>query len=328
MLRRVMLLLIGMLLAVVGCNGGGAPETAELQRIRLPMGYIPDPQYAPWYVADHKGYFAEAGLEVEFDYIFETDGMALVAANELPFAIVSGEQVLLARSEQLPLVYVMAWYQQYPIGVVSKVERGIVTPQDLIGRQVGLSGFFGASFVGYTGLLSANGIAPTQVRAEDIGFTQYEAIRTDRVEAAVVYVANDPVRLQQDGIAVNLIRVADYVNLVSNGLITNEQTIRDNPELVQRFVAAALKGLRDTLADPDEAFEICRNYVEGLEDNRRAVLDASMLLWETAEPGLIDPAAWQTTQDLLIEMGLLRGPLPDLEAAYTNRFVEAARQAR
>ena len=186
------------------------------------MGYIPDPQYAPFYVAVEKGYFAEEGIEIEFDYSFETDGMALVGANELPFALVGGDQVILARAQGMPVVYVMEWFQRYPIAVVSKEAAGIETPADLAGRNVGLPGFFGASYVGYAGLLSANGMEMADVNANDIGFNQVESLLTDQSEAVVVFANNEPVQLAARGEAINVINVADYMDMVSNGLITNE----------------------------------------------------------------------------------------------------------
>lgn len=155
-------------------------ESAELTAVRLPMGYIPDPQYAPFYVADSMGYFADASFDVEFDYSFETDGVALVGTGELPFAVVSGEQALLARAQGVPVVYVAEWFQRYPIAVVAKVENGIAGPQDLIGRDVGLPGFFGAGYVGYVGLLSANGLTEQQVNGTDIGFTSLNKSPTTR----------------------------------------------------------------------------------------------------------------------------------------------------
>jgi len=318
--KRIWLLLLLLTVSLAAC--GGETATENLRTIRLPMGYIADPQYAPLYVAVDRGYFAAEGLALEFDYSFETDGIALVGAGELPFALVSGEQVLLARAEGLPVVYVMQWWQQYPIAVVSKASAGIKTPADLAGRKVGLPGFFGASYVGLVGLLAANGMTLDDIDANEIGFNQVESLLTDQSEAVVVYVNNEPVQLALRGEAIDEIRVADYANLVANGLLTNEQTITAEPELVTGFIRAFLRGLQDTLDDPDAAFEISKKYVEGLDEGRRGVLAASLDLWRAPQLGRTDPAAWQETHDLLLQMGLLSAPLPDLSAAYSNDIVE------
>jgi NitT/TauT family transport system substrate-binding protein len=286
------------------------------------MGFIADPQYAPFYVAVDKGYFTEEGIEIEFDYSFETDGVALVGANEVPFAVVSGEQVLLGRAQGLPLVYVFEWFQRFPIAVVSKAATGINSPADLAGRHVGLPGFFGASYVGYVGLLSANGIDEAEVNGEEIGFTQVESLTTDRVEAVVGYANNEPLQLAALGEEVNVLYVADYIDMVANGIISNEETIAENPELVEGFVRALLRGLTDTLADPDEAYEISKKFVDGLDDSRKEVLMASLEMWQADTLGLSDPTSWETMQDVMLEMGFLAEPLPDLGAVYTNEFVE------
>lgn len=325
MKKRLWLLISLIIIALAGCTQAGSEASGEgLRQIRLPMGFVADPQYAPFYVAVEKGYFADEGLEIEFDYSFETDGIALVGANELPLAIVSGEQVILARAQDLPVVYVMEWFQKYPIAVVSKTAVGIAAPQDLAGRNVGLPGFWGASYVGYVGLLTANGLTQADVNANDIGFNQIESLLSDQSEAVVVYINNEPVQLRSRGEDINVIAVADYIDLVANGIITNETTLANEPKLVEGFVRATLRGLADTLADPEAAYEISKQYVEGLDDGRFDVLLASIELWRADTPGLTDAASWQQTQDVLLEMGFLDAPLDNLEAAYTNRFIQPA----
>lgn len=322
LMKRILLFLLLLLTAAVAACGGAETDPDELTTIRLPMGYVADPQYAPFYVAVERGYFAEEGLALEFDYSFETDGIALVGANELPLAVASGEQAILARAQGLPIVYVMQWWQDYPIAIAARTASGISTPADLVGRTVGVPGFFGASYVGLVGLLAANGLTLEDIDANEIGFNQVESLITGQSEAVVVYINNEPVQLRQRGEEIDVIPVSDYVNLVANGILTNERTIAENPELVQGFINAFVRGLRDTLADPDAAYEISKKYVEGLDDSRKGVLEASLPLWGTEPLGRTDPAAWSETQELLIRMGLLNAPVPDLDEMYTNKFVD------
>jgi NitT/TauT family transport system substrate-binding protein len=323
-LKKLWLLgLIGLLLAACSGKPTAVPETS-LVSIRLPLGYIPNIQFAPLYVALEKGYFHQAGLDVTLDYAQETDGLALVGAGEIQFAIVSGEQVPLARAQGLPVVYVMAWYQQYPVSVVSLSSQGILTPADLKGKQIGLPGLYGANYVGLDALLYAAGLKESDVTLDSIGYTQVESLAAGRDQAVSVYTANEPVQLRAQGYAVNELRVADYVQLASNGLITNEQTIADNPGLVRGMVQAILKGIQDTIANPEEAYQISKKYVENLaqadETVQKQVLATSIELWKADRLGYSDPAAWDNMQAVLLNMGWLTQPL-DLSAAFSNEFL-------
>ena len=307
------------LLLLTACGG----EPTALSHIRLPVGYIPSIQFAPLYVAVEKGYFTEAGIEVEFDYSYETDAVALVGAENLQFAVASGEQVVLARSQGLPVVYVAAWYQQYPVSVASAVELNIQSPVDLRGQTIGLPGLFGANYIGLRALLHAGGLSEADVTLDSIMFTQFDAFIGGRENVICGYTTNEPVRLRAQGYDINELRVSDYVQLASNGLITNEKTIAENPDLVQQMVTAFLRGLSDAIADPESAYRISTKFVEGLEPDdpvQKQVLTTSIELWKTDRLGATDAAAWENMQTVLLDMDLMTTPL-DLSQAYTNEFL-------
>ncbi len=82
------------------------------------------------------------------------------------------------------------------------------------------------------------------------------------------YTANEPIVLRARGYAINEIRVADYVQLASNGILTNETVLKENPGLVRAFNRAFLRGLQETLSNPDEAYEICKKFVQNLSSGR------------------------------------------------------------
>ena len=300
------------------------PTPVELTAARLPVGYIPNMQFAPLYVAIEKGYYRDAGLDVTIDYSMENDNTVLTATNELQFAVVSGEQVLLARAQQMPVVYVMAWYQQYPVGIAAKTSSGINSVADLKGRKVGLPGLYGASYIGAVAMLDAAGLKESDVTLDSIGFNQVEVLMTDKDDAVVIYVANEPVQLEKLGAEINVFKASDAMDLVANGIITNELTMQENPELVQAMVTATLKGIEYTTANPEEAFEISKKYVENLaeadQEVQMKVLLRSIELWQADRLGYSEPEAWENMQRILLQMGLLEAEL-DLEAAYDNSFI-------
>jgi NitT/TauT family transport system substrate-binding protein len=325
MSRYLFSLLILLLVAACAPQATPVPE-ASLVTVRLPVGYIPNVQFAPLYVAMHKGYYRDAGIELEIDYSFETDAVTLVGANQLQFSIVSGEQVLLGRAADLPIVYVLAWYQEYPVGVAALGSDTLQEPADMRGLRIGSPVLYGASYIGYRALLDAGGLSESEVTTDVIGFNQVEALTAGQQDAAVIYIANEPTQIKAMGHEVSVLQVSDYLTLVSNGLLTNETTIQNNPDLVRRMVEATYRGIADTLANPDEAYEISKGYVENLAQADQAVqkqvLAASIELYQDGNSrlGYSDPQAWQNMQDILLRMGLIANPL-DLNQAYTNEFL-------
>lgn len=315
------------LVTAAACTPASVAEQQEIAAIRLPVGYIPNIQFAPLYVAIEKGFYSDEGLDVEMDYNMETDSVALLGAGELQFAIVSGEQVLLGRAQDLPVVYVMAWYKEYPIGVASLSDAEIISPQDLRGKRVGIPGLYGASYIGFKALLNAGGLEEHDVFLDTIGFTQVESLASGIEDAVVVYISNEPIKLEAEGYEVNTLASADYISLVANGLVTSEAVIEKHPGTVRAMVRGTLKGIQYTIDHPEEAFTISEKHVENLtalspmeKEVQRQVLDASITLYQYDPLGYSQPDAWENMQDLLLQMDLLTSPV-DLGDAFSNDFL-------
>lgn len=358
---------------------GAVRSTTAAQQLRdltFFLPFIPNIQFSPVYAAIANGYFADEGLNVTIEYGDENVAVELLAVNELQFGMISGEQVILARGGGRPVVYVYEWFQQFPIGIVIPDTSGIETVGDLAGRRVGIPGLFGASYSGLIALLGANDLAETDVQLQAIGFVAPDVVCAGGVEASVVYVNNEPLQIQQRANAgqcgeitrVTVLRVAEYADIVANGITTNAETIEDDPELVAAVVRAFDSGLRDAINNPARAYLASSAFVEGLPmstdlqavletlagdqeafletspdraavaESRAAVwaalseqfppdlllqfevLLATIDLWDADQLGMTDPASWDATQALLVEIGALQQAF-DLDGSYTNAFV-------
>jgi NitT/TauT family transport system substrate-binding protein len=324
MIKRFFKPVLFLLIFVLTACSALPAKPASLVSIKLPVGYIPNIQFAPLYVAINKGYFKQEGLDVSLDYNMETDSVALLGANQLQFAIVSGEQVLLGRSQGLPVVYAAAWYNNFPVGVIVDPAKNVTKPADLKGLNIGLPGLYGANYIGLRALLNAGGLKESDVKLNSIGFTQVESFTSKRVDAAAIYASNEPVVLKDKGVPFTLLKVADYTSLVANGLATNETTLKDHPGQVRGMVKALLRGIADAATNPDEAFEISKKYVENLDKGspavQKAVLMGSIEFWKSTTPGATRPEAWENMQTLLLDMGMLKKAV-DLKTAYTNDYL-------
>lgn len=324
--RAVFILACVALLTLVGCANGPAQREAKMpQKVAIAMGFIPNIQFAPMYVAIERGYFAEEGLQVELDYGMETDLLQRVGMNQLQFAIGSGDQVILARANDLPVKYVLNWYRRFPVCVVSLADKGITEPQQLVGKTVGIPATSGASYIGWLAFLDQVGIPSDDVNLQVIGYTQVASLIEKRVDAAICYALNEPVQLAEADYDINVFYLDRYTHLVSNGLITNDETIKRNPKLVQKVVRAFLRGLQDTIDDPKAAFETTRKVIPEMDDAtaklQRAVLQECIAFWSGEDLGKSQAGDWEESVSFLKKLGLLAVDIKP-RSLYTNKFIK------
>ena len=162
------------------------------------------------------------------------------------------------------------------------------------------------------------------MKLEEIGFNQVELVAAGKQDIIVGYTTNEPIQLKAQGIDVTELRVADSVQLASNGILASEKVIKENPKLVSAFVGAFLKGLKFTIDHPDEAYTLSKTYIPNFADLDQKVqketLTTTIEMWKTDHLGYSDPKAWENMQNVLLEMGLIKEKM-DLSKAFTNEFI-------
>lgn len=265
--RRLILVTLTFALPTVAQN-----ETVDE---RILLTFIPNVQFAPFYIGIEDGYFADAGFNVTLDHLQEPEVLDLVAVGQANYGVVSGEQVILARSRGRDVVYVFEWFQQYPVGLVYSADLDLSHLSNLQGMAVGIPGRFGASYSGLTTLLGSAGLAESDIDLREIGFNAPEVFCLGVVDAAIVYVNNEPLQIQTlaaagdcgDVAAVDVISVASQVDLVSNGLIVNRAHLDEDPDAVERIVNGLTMALQAVIDNPAAAYLASLQYVDGLPDD-------------------------------------------------------------
>jgi NitT/TauT family transport system substrate-binding protein len=303
--RTILVLLAAVL--VGACTGGSTPSPV-LTKLKVGLGYIPSVQFAQFYLADQRGYYRDAGLDVTFENKSDPDLIRLVGQGAVDLALADGTSVIPAVSQGIPVRYIATVYATFPSIVFAKSSSEIATPADLAGRRLGTPGRYGSGWIMLQALLQSVGLTTddlTIVEYPDYG--QIAGIEQGAVDAATGFVNNEPVRLAREGGDPVIFHVDDIVPLPGNGLIAGVDTLADKAAAIRAFVAATLRAMDEIVADPGIGLDAALVAVPELasdRDNQQAVLEASIAAWQspvTAAGGLgaIDTAAWTESIDFM-----------------------------
>ena len=304
--------------SIAGPCTANAPSQGGCVALKVGLGYLPSVQFAPFYLAQQQGAYAQAGLQVTFENKIDPDLVTLVGQGALDIGVADGTSVIPAVSQGIPIRYAATIYGTYPSIVFAKSTSGIKTAADLKGKKIGIPGKYGSSWIMLQALLESVGLKPDDVTiVEYPDFGQGVAVQQGAVDAATGFANNEPVQLQLSGIDVVVLHVDDIVALPGPGLIASTATIDAKRAAVSAFVDATLAAMTQVAADPDKGLEAALAAVPDLATQRetqKAILAATIATWSrqgatAPDYGTIDRAGWEASLAYLGKLGLVPNPV-------------------
>lgn len=332
MKKRVLAVMLSVLLvaAMTGC--GSKKEDADdgkLKKITFVLDWTPNTNHTGIYVAKEKGYFKEAGLDVEIVQPPEDGAEVLVGSGKAQFGVSFQDTMMPAvvGDDALPIRAVAAVLQHNTSGIVSRKGEGIKRPKGLEGKKYATwnqdieKAILKQVVEKEKGNFSKVKMIPSTVTDE------VSALKSKKVDAIWIYygwagIATEVAGLDTDYFAFKDIDpVFDYYTPV---IIGNSDWMKENEETAKAFLSAAKKGYEYAIEHPENAGNILCEVSPELDSKMVQASQKYMKDQYKAEVeqwGYINPKRWNAFYDWISEKGLSKTKIPE-NTGFTNDYLE------
>ncbi|HBX70790.1 MAG TPA: hypothetical protein DEH25_15775 [Chloroflexi bacterium] len=320
----IVILVVFVSLALAACNGGGGTITD----VSVQLKWLHTVQFAGHYVAAEEGYYVDEGLNVTIEPI-DFDSIAgieeLVATGQNTFGITSADQVIIARSQGIPVKAVAVIFRINPLVMLAVDDVVVNKPADLVGKTVATHE--GQADLIYRTMMENAGVDLSQItHVTPSSFNALECLQNADVCSA--YSTDGVVEAVMKGHTTYVLWPDEYgVPFYADVIIASDEYIEQHPDMVAAFVSATLKGWQQAVENPSMAVDDTLKFDPNLDrDFQMESMKATIPLVDTGNIaiGLMEPEIWQTMYDILLDKGMLESAV-NLEDVYTNEFVEGSK---
>lgn len=300
---------------------GLTSKAAALDKVSCMLDWFPNPDHAPLYVASAKGFFEDAGLEVDIMVPADpNDPLKLVAAGKVNFAISYQPSVITACSEGLPVVSVGALVQHPLSSILYLKASGFKSPADLKGHRIGYS-VEPLYRVLFQAVAEKAGLKETDYEIYRVGFNLAPSLLSGKVDAVVGAFRNyEAIQIELEGKEVGIFPLEDYgiPDFYELVIITHPREIETRPKRVQAFMTCMAKGISQTIGDPKDSLQIFLKLHPDLRDelNRRA-FQATLPFFEGSPRQ--EASRWAEMQEFMLKRGLIKQATPVDEMIWTGK---------
>lgn len=245
-------------LALAGCGSddaepesGSDSEAASHGEISMQYSWIKNEEFAGEFYAEENGYYAEAGFDAVNGISGPDTGVAKLLSGTVQVALSDAASVGAAIAEQdAPLKIIAATFQKNPFTILSlKDGADIATPQDLIGKKIGVQDSNASVFAA---ILNANGISPDEVEVVPVDFDPTPLMEGD-VDGFMAYLTNEAITVELAGYEITNLPYADNgVPYVAETYTVTDEYLAENEDLLKDLLVAEIKGWTDVFKQPTE----------------------------------------------------------------------------
>lgn len=288
----------------------------KLEKIQFVLDWVPNTNHSGLFLAKERGYFKDAGLDVEIVQPPQGSTTQLIGAGHAPFGIGFQESLAkyFSRDASLPVVALAAILEHNTIGIVSLKSKNITRPRDLAGHSYATwEDPIEQAMLKF--IVQKDGGDAQNIKI--MPFESNVALALDKlVDSSIVYYGWEGIEVLLKGFDINFIRFSDYapeLDYYTPVIIANAQYVSQNKATTKKLMSAIKKGYIDAINDPESAIKALLKASPELDEKlvRQSQLYLSKEYASNPQKwGYIDPARWDRFYEWLYQNKLIKRQIP------------------